>query len=171
MYCPNCATTLSDDQKFCRTCGLDLQVISQILDSDSQALQVESSVAEVSKTARKRKAKWHRTGLFTVLLSLLVGCLIPISLGLLPNYEGLNQLILVLAGICGLLLFLGSILIIYSETLSETHDEASQWMRPRQKARTKKLPPTDRSESIPSVTESTTDLLEVTRIKVPRERA
>lgn len=57
----------------------------------------------------------HALGLLLVLCSLLVGCFIPTCIGLFNGFIGLSSLILVLAGVAGVLLLLGSMLILAAE--------------------------------------------------------
>src|SRR5262245_38794309 len=117
MYCPKCATPSSDDQKFCRSCGFDLQVISQALARESElddSDELELVDCELPQSRQKRMAF---LGIAALMSGLMIGCLIPICLGLFPNWSGLNLLILVLSGLAGLPLFGGVILLVYSDYL------------------------------------------------------
>jgi len=167
MYCPKCAVPLSDDQKFCRSCGLDLQVISQLLISESWTDEPDESESRTSDRSQSRKAKLRIWGTIVLMFGLLVGCLIPISLGLLSNWAGLNQLILVLSGLAGFLLFAGIIPLIYADALPGTQDdgESSHRTALHQPKQTNKLPPDGRSELVPDFAERTTDLLKTAETK------
>jgi zinc ribbon protein len=162
MYCPKCAAAVSDEQKYCRSCGLDLQLISQVLDVESGAIESTESEQE------RRKNRLVIWGTITMMSGLMVGCLIPIFLGLLRGWDSLTSLILVLAGLAGLLLFAGIIVLVYSDNLQVIKKSFRPAPLP-QGVTTNQLPPIDQSESGVSVTEHTTDLLDVPAGKGPHD--
>lgn len=104
MYCPNCATPAAATQTRCSSCNLDLEPIIQLLQTDAQAARTQ-----------RWKEQRHSLGLFVVMCSLLVGCFIPIAVGILGGSAVLNAVVVVLAGLAGVLLFLGAMLILAGE--------------------------------------------------------
>ena len=52
MHCPNCGTKTSEEQKFCRACGLGLEKVVQILGEQMPAQLDESMLARKERLER-----------------------------------------------------------------------------------------------------------------------
>jgi hypothetical protein len=72
MYCPSCGSDNSKEQRFCRTCGLHLQTISQVVSHQVKSIQKTDSTI---KAFCEPKNIWQNPllyGFFLVLLGLFV---------------------------------------------------------------------------------------------------
>lgn len=153
MYCPICATPAPVDQKFCRLCGLNLKLHMQLLAGQSSASGIDYGEVEHAPDLRHRAKRMRLFG-----FSLIVGCLaflltyLVVSRGL-PGIGVAALFVTVAAGTC---------LVSYAESLrkqSSFHRSSGiTALSPAQSNR--ELPEEVASESIPSVTENTTELLE-----------
>jgi hypothetical protein len=163
IYCPKCATPQSEEQKFCRACGFDLQIVSRVLAREATEVVPEQQESAESGPPKTRRANMEMRGLVALFSALMVGCLIPIALGLFPNWSGLNNFMILMGGIAGFILFGGILMLVYSDYLPKT--EATPPKQPirlpsfPQSVPTNQLPPADESETVPSITERTTGLL------------
>src|ERR1700730_2525394 len=68
MYCPNCGKENSYEQRFCRSCGLSLQTISQALANELSVAQSDGDRVEV--ISREQKG-WHNPLIYGSLLIML----------------------------------------------------------------------------------------------------
>lgn len=170
MYCPRCAVNInSDDLRFCPACGLSLAGLSAIVAGGSPIAERPSDPPETLDSNRERRDAFKRWGIIIVMFSLMAGCLIPIAVGL-RNYTPIFEaLIVILAGVAGLLLFGGSSLIVYGDLLPKTvaGKQRDQTESLNALPATTELPPAQEPiDLVSSVTEQTTHQL----VPVPRKR-
>ena len=114
MYCPRCATRLARTATRCHECALDVEPIARLLAHPERPIASTASRDRAAIVVERWRRQRHGWGLLLVMTSLLVGCLIPICLGLFSSFAALNTLILVLAGLAGALLICGSIFLMYA---------------------------------------------------------
>jgi hypothetical protein len=152
MHCPGCGTETSKNQKFCRSCGMGLQMISQagakhLSASDSSGPPVES---EASKLRRMSTLLWGMATVFVGMALIVVG-------KQFPHHDWIG-----LIGV--LVLLLGAFVATYG-ILSHLRQITSPSRNPPQPAEPPRADPTalasaNSLEQIPNVTEHTTRTLE-----------
>lgn len=68
MYCPNCGKENPEKPRFCRSCGLGLQTISQALVNELSGTKSDSSSIETAEPEEKR---WRNPLMYGFLMLLL----------------------------------------------------------------------------------------------------
>lgn len=166
MYCPNCGIETAAERKYCRSCGMDLQLIARAMTGD---IQPDDVGGELAKSPRR---KVMRVGFATLWGGLMLAILLAIAGEALG---GLNQLLgnlfFDLVPLGALVMMLGVGVMIYSRFLPKTpalsrpqHDRGVL-PNPQQVI----LLPDSPRQPVSSVTESTTKLFEEKPSAVPRE--
>ena len=160
MHCPNCSKQISPDQKFCRFCGRSLEAVSK---SSSEHPTVPNSDKPMTKVTNRMPARRMNRALLWGLIVIGSGVTI---LANAQDYELVNWL--------GILVFLAGIgLAIYGAFSSDKAKALASIQSPQTKALNQpetvsQLPPKDFSEPVPSVTERTTELLEIENTKLSK---
>ena len=172
MYCPNCATQASADQKFCRSCGLSLQMISQMLTGQFPATESDRALVEIVERIQSHRDKMKRWGFIMMWGGMVVAALFGVIGGAMTSINwALGNFIASLAGIGGVILLVGIGLMIYTRFLPK----APAYRQPPQPTAlpraepTSQLPPERHPEPVPSVTEHTTVRLETPEYEPPRQ--
>lgn len=149
MYCPVCATESSEDQKFCRKCGADLQIVLQALNGLLRPMQPEDQIEERKKKLF-RKGGLIAWGGFMLAFTL---AMLGVAMGKLDG--DLGNFFMLLSAIGNPLILTGAVMMIYARFFLKI---------PGERKATTSLPDSSEIASLPgpklSVTENTTELLE-----------
>lgn len=157
MYCPNCGNNSSTDQRFCRSCGLGLDKVTQTL-----VEQLPTKLDENLEEQKNRLEKWGVAALSVfglgVLSIFLYGIIYKLMITQGKILGGLALLgLLVMAG-CGLL---SVILFAKAQEVEQAKNKrrmtSAEELTPRET--TRELLTEGRLDPVPSVTERTTELL------------
>jgi hypothetical protein len=157
MFCPNCGTTISTAQSYCRACGLGLEKIAQSV--------AEQRPTEFQESVQQRKERIERWGVAA--LSVFGGGLLIVTLYHIVKmmiegrvWAGVGYLALLLLLCCGII---SVILFAMANEIGSNKVKGAPAPSESIPASTANLLPPEALDSMPSVTESTTELL-------PREK-
>jgi hypothetical protein len=177
MHCPNCGTQASADQKFCRSCGIGLQAVSQALAKELTAAGLDQPAGELSEIAGRIK-KFERWGTITglsgagiialMIIAIVVSTPFVRLLKLNPQFF-FENIIPWFFALALPLFFAGAGLLIYASVLKK-HPPRQPLQSPTlpQADTASNLPPASYHEPVHSIAEHTTDLLTVTDPKTER---
>ena len=156
MFCPNCGIKSEESRKFCRSCGLSLEVISQ-------ALTGQIMTSQSGQPEKYDRQKAFRLGLITSFGGILLAALLGVTGGALENLDSnLGAFVATLAGLGGLVLLAGIFIMIYSRFLpkpSPRFQPYQQQVLPPPQHNVEMQSDFDRRPAS-SVTENTTELLD-----------
>ncbi len=154
MYCPNCGKTNSAEQNFCRSCGLNLEKITQSIAEQIPAGEIDQHIQGRHRIV-DRSIKIVAGSAISILVgSVLWGIIYEV---IIVKGDVLTGSIF-LGFIIALVLF--ALLMIYRESLLKASGKGSSARQKiRQRVDTEKLLPETSAEPLPSITERTTDLL------------
>ena len=161
MFCPNCGSKNSTQQKFCRSCGLSLE-------KSAQSLVEQQIPAKIDQSLERRNKKLERFGYIALIGVGIVGVgamsYMIISDMMLVQGKILGGLALLTIIICGLS---AAFFFNYANFLKKT--AVKNRLQPPEEMREDETPAKLLNDSylepIPSVTERTTELLYVEREK------
>jgi len=158
MYCPNCATQVSAEQKFCRSCGLDLQAVSQAVAAHLSSPQPDKAEGVEVMDKYQFAKMWKRWWSFGFAI-MFVGIMI-LSIGKKIIHDDVVTMVgglILTAGLWPLLYPFFSIFHVKESALPKPSPAA---LLPQAPVTTNPLPLPDRQpEAVLGITERTTDLL------------
>jgi hypothetical protein len=155
MHCPNCGKSATDDQQFCRACGMSLETVGKLVAKHTgspAAAQAKLDRAEAEKAIVRSMFTWMMWGMLIVgigVVMVLVNKSFPIG-----NWFRLLSSILVIGGMG--LTVAGVLNAIRRGTLPGS--QSRQISNPPD---TNELPSSRIPAELPSVTERTTQLIAV----------
>jgi hypothetical protein len=162
MTCPQCGLPTLSDQKFCRSCGAGLQLTTQPIAERATALEPQRASGDLVKDQylRSRLVLWAFVMMFVGVAIGLVGKMIL--------HEEIVTVVGVLVSLAGMLLVAYS--SISPARLKQQSSIPSSPRELKQSQSTKQLPQGTDVEYVASVTERTTNLLQVPVAARPKQK-
>lgn len=153
MYCPNCGKTNSPDQNFCRACGLSLELTARSLAEQRTPEELEQHLRD----RRRRVEKWLNIIGWTAGSALVASVLWGIFYHIIIVKGEVLEGSIFLAFIVGVVLF--ALLAIYRDSLVKASAKRPVEQEVMPGRDTARFLPDPCGESIPGVTERTTELM------------
>ena len=107
MYCPTCSTLSSDGMKFCKSCGMNLNAVTQALNGGVVAVADPLRDREFKRARKQISDGIHGSAVGTALL---IGAALPYFLIPSTTWMYTASLVLALGGIVKLFRSIGSII-------------------------------------------------------------
>ena len=153
MNCPKCGLPAAPEQKFCRSCGESLQMITQ---------RLHNPIAIYTREETDRPNRLVLWGLLIMFLGASIGVV-----GKKLMHEDVVTVIGVLVAFAGM--FLSVYPYVLPPTRGKHRGSPSSESEVKAQSEQKSLPPERTTEYVPGITERTTDLL--TNSVVTRKQA
>lgn len=159
MYCPNCASKNSVDQKFCRSCGLNLEQTA--LSLVEQATGEMAGKIELSQRKLDRFGKIAFGGFGVIVLAGIVGLIYTIIMKMVLS--GTQPVVGVMLALFVIFAGLALTYVAFNENLKEKREAIKKGRAPAEidQPSAATLLSEGYPRPVPSVTENTTDLLPV----------
>lgn len=166
MHCPSCGAESTLEQKYCRSCGMDLENVGKLVvaHSSPEALKLEKALSKKANQRRVYQSMKFGLSMFILGMALLF---ITKTLEFPKSFN--------LVG--GLFLFLAMGLMVYS-VLTPMRDGGSRSRKLPAAGKTSELPEAETTKElaaarvpvpVASVTERTTQLISAEKVSTPRE--
>lgn len=159
MHCPRCGTNATIGQQFCRSCGLSLEKVSELLSDASSA--IESSSIDERARLQKWQQKFEQWGGIAGLVTF--GLILILMIFVVFSQMILKQRALVIPGLLLILLAIGAAVMGLFQTYSKS---LMQKLANPPRPRAADLPGSEETrkldafrEPVPTVTDRTTELL------------
>jgi zinc-ribbon domain len=152
MICPKCGLQTLPEQKFCRSCGASLQVITQRL-PEGTTLTGPSTPAIIIREEMRGANRLVQLGFIVMFVGAVIGVI-----GKMLIHDQVVTVVGVLFSLVGMFLAVYPYLLPSSRT-RDNSGASSQPELQKQSRPTKQLPEERTIEYVPSITERTTDLL------------
>ncbi len=159
MHCPRCGTNATIDQQFCRSCGLSLEKVAELLVSEL-AIEPSSSIDERARL-RERQRKFEQWGGIAGLVTF--GLILILMIVVVFSQMILKQRALLIPGLLLILLAIGAALMGLFQTYSKSLKEK---LANPPLPRAADLPGSDETrkleayrDPVPTITDRTTELL------------
>lgn len=154
MFCPNCGQATTAEQKFCRSCGLNMEKAVQSVAEQLPAVELNKQLRERQRRVDQLLYALGGSAAVIFVVSLFWTIINKIIIGKGQVIAG----IIFLAFILGFIIF--ALLMLYRESLvnaARKRSLAQPSLPPTEE--TARLLPESHIEPLPSVTERTTELL------------
>jgi hypothetical protein len=167
MHCPSCGTDTNLEQRFCRSCGMDLETVSKLVAAHSspEKLKLEKSLTE--KAIRLRMYQSFKWGMICFILGMaLLAATKTIGLDKMFN---LGPLFLLFLGM-GIMLF-GALSPMRHALQSKKVLDPGRTAELHEAGATKELPSARVPVPVASITERTTQLIATEDMSRPGKRS